>query len=142
MNKILPRITSTPSVFSRQSYSISPLTKCPQPRSFRIGVRQSVPVASRSNISHTTSGPRRRPWTIIATASAFAVASATVFATIPTAHADAPPLKDKEEYLRLDEVHKHGREAERRWVTRGNRVYDIEDWIPHHPGMAIRIPLW
>ena len=37
-------------------------------------------------------------------------------------------------HIRLHEVRKHGRNAERKWVTRGARVYDITDWIPAHPG--------
>ena len=72
----------------------------------------------------------------MAVLSAFAATSITIYATMPIAHADAPTLREKAKYLRLEEVHKHGRDAARRWVTRGNRVYDIEDWIPHHPGMA------
>src|SRR6266516_547860 len=36
--------------------------------------------------------------------------------------------------IRLAEVKKHGHGAETVWVTRGNRVYDITDWIQGHPG--------
>ena len=47
------------------------------------------------------------------------------------AFADGPePLKQ----IRLSEVHKHGPEAERVWVIKGEKVYDITDWIPNHPG--------
>ncbi|KAI0018594.1 Oxidoreductase, molybdopterin-binding domain-containing protein [Xylariomycetidae sp. FL0641] len=35
---------------------------------------------------------------------------------------------------RLSEIKEHGAEAERPWVVYGNKVYDITDWIPAHPG--------
>ena len=36
--------------------------------------------------------------------------------------------------IRLKEVKEHGMDAETKWITKGNRVYDITDWIPGHPG--------
>lgn len=36
--------------------------------------------------------------------------------------------------IRLAEVHKHGSDAEKCWVVKGTKVYDITDWIPNHPG--------
>ena len=36
--------------------------------------------------------------------------------------------------IRLSEVQKHGRDSDNKWVIKGNRVYDISDWIPAHPG--------
>lgn len=35
---------------------------------------------------------------------------------------------------RLSEIAQHGSSAERPWVTCGDKVYDITDWIPAHPG--------
>lgn len=56
--------------------------------------------------------------------------------SIPVAHADSPTSsgREKERSIRLSEIQQHGRDAKRRWVMRGKRVYDIEDWIPNHPG--------
>ncbi|GAM83848.1 hypothetical protein ANO11243_018380 [Dothideomycetidae sp. 11243] len=36
--------------------------------------------------------------------------------------------------LRLSEIHEHNRDSGSYWVYRGDRVYDITDWIPSHPG--------
>ncbi|KAI9738323.1 MAG: hypothetical protein M1834_008821 [Cirrosporium novae-zelandiae] len=44
--------------------------------------------------------------------------------------ADAEPCPE----IRLSEVKEHGRDAERKWVIKGIRVYDITDWISGHPG--------
>lgn len=56
---------------------------------------------------------------------------------IPRAHAEGlPESENAVKSIRLREVQKHGRDAERRWVIHNNRVYDIEDWIPNHPGMC------
>ncbi|PKS08689.1 hypothetical protein jhhlp_004742 [Lomentospora prolificans] len=35
---------------------------------------------------------------------------------------------------RISEVRKHGPNSDRPWVTYGDKVYDITDWIPAHPG--------
>lgn len=56
-----------------------------------------------------------------------------------TAHAEAPThtdptTTDAPRTIRLAEVHKHGRDASQFWVIRGDRVYDITDWVPNHPG--------
>ncbi|KAK5224172.1 hypothetical protein LTR47_009929 [Exophiala xenobiotica] len=48
-------------------------------------------------------------------------------------HAEAP-AENIPRKIRLSEVHKHGRGSETRWVVRGDKVYDITDWIPNHPG--------
>ncbi|KZF19229.1 hypothetical protein L228DRAFT_205096, partial [Xylona heveae TC161] len=36
--------------------------------------------------------------------------------------------------FRFAEVQRHGVGAERIWAIRGDRVYDITEWIPSHPG--------
>lgn len=36
--------------------------------------------------------------------------------------------------IRLSEVHEHGSDAAEVWVVKGDRVYDITEWIPNHPG--------
>lgn len=51
--------------------------------------------------------------------------------------AEPPSTKFKRSQIRtirLEEVKKHGREAEAKWVTHGIRVFDITDWILSHPG--------
>ncbi|KAI1372368.1 Oxidoreductase, molybdopterin-binding domain-containing protein [Hypoxylon crocopeplum] len=35
---------------------------------------------------------------------------------------------------RLAEVKEHGPKSERPWVVYGDKVYDITDWVPAHPG--------
>ncbi|CAI4214515.1 unnamed protein product [Parascedosporium putredinis] len=35
---------------------------------------------------------------------------------------------------RISEVRSHGADSDRPWVTYGDKVYDITDWIPAHPG--------
>lgn len=53
------------------------------------------------------------------------------FYSAPVAEAEAPSAPRT---IRLSEVKAHGAKAERRWVVKGTRVYDITDWIPNHPG--------
>lgn len=36
--------------------------------------------------------------------------------------------------FRMSEIRKHDGKSERPWVTHGDKVYDITDWIPAHPG--------
>ena len=36
--------------------------------------------------------------------------------------------------IRLHEIHEHNRSSDTYWVFRGDRVYDITEWIPNHPG--------
>ncbi|KAK5714505.1 hypothetical protein LTR15_010687 [Elasticomyces elasticus] len=49
--------------------------------------------------------------------------------------AEAPDESAPEERVfRLEEIHQHNRTADTYWVFRGDRVYDITDWVPNHPG--------
>lgn len=50
------------------------------------------------------------------------------------AYAEASPVHHPNRYIRLREVEQHGRNSERKWVTKGNRVFDITEWIDAHPG--------
>ncbi|KAI9721667.1 MAG: hypothetical protein M1828_005035 [Chrysothrix sp. TS-e1954] len=36
--------------------------------------------------------------------------------------------------IRLEEISKHDQSADTYWVIRGDRVYDVTDWVPNHPG--------
>ena len=60
----------------------------------------------------------------------------TFFYNTLTLHTEAPRSEKKPSRakIRLAEVQKHGRHADRQWVIKGARVYDITDWIPVHPG--------
>ena len=40
----------------------------------------------------------------------------------------------KQRLIRLDQIHRHNRSADTYWVFRGDRVYDITDWVPNRPG--------
>lgn len=59
-----------------------------------------------------------------------------------TARCDSPTVTataddDRDPSLpryRLAEIRKHGSKSENPWVIRGDKVYDITDWIPAHPG--------
>ena len=62
-------------------------------------------------------------------AGVFFYSGSTIYAEVPVQNEEASPKN-----IRLDEVQKHGRHAERKWVIKGARVYDITDWIPVHPG--------
>lgn len=62
--------------------------------------------------------------------------TAAVFSA-PNVQAEAPTKggsQPQPSAFRLDEVRKHGRDAEEKWITKGNKVYNITDWIPGHPG--------
>ena len=60
------------------------------------------------------------------------------FAEAPSAvlqhQSEEPEELDTRSIFRLAEVQKHGADAERVWVTRGTKVYDITEWIGAHPG--------
>lgn len=63
------------------------------------------------------------------------IAAAVIYA--PTVQAEAP-IQDGSQtqppVFRLDEVREHGRNAKEKWITKGNKVYNITNWIPGHPG--------
>ncbi|KAL8830873.1 MAG: hypothetical protein Q9170_005531 [Blastenia crenularia] len=55
----------------------------------------------------------------------------------PDVHAETTADNDSKTqplFFRLEDVRKHGRDAEEKWITKGNKVYNITDWIPGHPG--------
>ena len=64
------------------------------------------------------------------------LATSTFIYYSPTAQAEVPPsfAVNPTKTIRLAEVRSHGASAEQRWVVKGNKVYDITDWIPNHPG--------
>ena len=50
--------------------------------------------------------------------------------------AEAPPDK----FIRLSDIHRHNRDSQAYWIYRGDRVYDITDWVPNHPGGDVILP--
>lgn len=54
---------------------------------------------------------------------------------VAEAESRAPDAKGSgKRLISLAEVHRHGSDAEKCWVVKGSKVYDITDWIPNHPG--------
>lgn len=81
--------------------------------------------------SSSSSSIRRHAWT------SCAVAGATAYAfwhLASPAFAEERASEKDTKYIRLAEVHEHNKKADSYWVYRGNRVYDITDWVPNHPG--------
>ncbi|KIX05008.1 uncharacterized protein Z518_05880 [Rhinocladiella mackenziei CBS 650.93] len=58
---------------------------------------------------------------------------ASAISPLAVAHAETPAT-ETQRLIRLKEVKQHGKTAERKWVIKGNRVFDITDWIAAHPG--------
>ncbi|KAH6667070.1 sulfite oxidase [Plectosphaerella plurivora] len=58
----------------------------------------------------------------------------------PAAQEHAAPASDSDTRdpklprFRLSEVRQHDAKSDRPWVTRGDKVYDITDWVGAHPG--------
>jgi sulfite oxidase len=57
------------------------------------------------------------------------VAYSTLYQREASAESKPPPR-----LIRLHEIHKHNRASDSYWVYRGDKVYDITDWVPNHPG--------
>lgn len=97
---------------------------------------------AKSPFSSIQEGGKRRKHVILALASlsllSLMVSSTTLSPRVIYAEANPPETEEKEDEkgskFRLTEVRKHGQDAERVWVTKGNSVYDITDWVPGHPG--------
>lgn len=68
---------------------------------------------------------------LILAATATGLLGSSLIYWLPVAEAEGPPVPRT---IRLSEVRAHGAKAERRWVVKGTKVYDITDWIPNHPG--------
>ena len=76
----------------------------------------------------------------IARTTVFGVLAATLAAyyteslKIRPAFAEAPPQSPSTRLIRLAEIHEHNSKSDTFWVFRGDRVYDITEWVPNHPG--------
>ncbi|KAI1823296.1 Oxidoreductase, molybdopterin-binding domain-containing protein [Xylaria intraflava] len=59
-------------------------------------------------------------------------------ATVPPSPSDEAPVGDdgvdQLPRYRLSEIKEHGPKSERPWVIYEDKVYDITDWVPAHPG--------
>ncbi|ODA79534.1 hypothetical protein RJ55_05128 [Drechmeria coniospora] len=60
------------------------------------------------------------------------------YASDPSPELETPSIADARDpslpRFRISEVRKHGAGAENPWVIHEDKVYDITDWIPAHPG--------
>lgn len=93
------------------------------------------------NLNHGADGARARSkikagsdarYTVAAAAAtAFAFTCAMLVNPAPSL-AEEPSNENK--YIRLKEIHEHNRNSDSYWVYRGDRVYDITDFVPSHPG--------
>ncbi|KIW95238.1 uncharacterized protein Z519_03822 [Cladophialophora bantiana CBS 173.52] len=95
-------------------------------------------IGQNRSISWTNQLPHRTKSISPAPLTAWAVVGCTIIAASvitwsPIAYAEAPSAEPKR-LIRLDEVRQHGKDAERKWVIKGTRVFDITDWIAAHPG--------
>lgn len=94
-----------------------------------------------TSLSYSTAqASQRKPAALVLRVFGVSVFGASVYAflaNVPTVHAEAPHDSNKDAHsrkIRLEDVKKHGANAEAKWVTKGTRVYDITDWISIHPG--------
>lgn len=94
--------------------------------------------------------PRRRVIVARLAAGAAATATATAFAVTTPTESGPQSKEDREvkneeteetgahesqaRLIRLAEVKLHDRESDNPWVTRGDSVYDITEWVGAHPG--------
>ena len=92
---------------------------------------------ARCSASRTGSLPRRlhrTPWHRVLIA-ALALPTLYCFQNAVEIYAEAPTSRHEDSRIfSLDEIRQHDASAKRQWVIKGNRVYDITDWIPSHPG--------
>ncbi|PHH80612.1 hypothetical protein CDD80_615 [Ophiocordyceps camponoti-rufipedis] len=62
-------------------------------------------------------------------------ASADVTRSSPEIKSAIPDTRDPSlPRFRIHDIRKHGPDSDRPWVIRADKVYDITDWVPAHPG--------
>lgn len=96
------------------------------------GVSQKMPFRFNQTFakSSATTRPRNQTLITIATVSVSLFANFIYFQR----EAFAESEESSQRLFRLEDIHRHNRESDSYWVYRGDRVYDITDWIPSHPG--------
>ncbi|KAI1333916.1 Oxidoreductase, molybdopterin-binding domain-containing protein [Xylariaceae sp. FL0016] len=96
-------------------------------------------------------GPRLRPLPVFAAGSglltlAFAFLQPVshepldIPANTPSTASESSTPNDADDglpHFRLSEIKEHGPDSERPWIIYGDKVYDITDWVPAHPGGAV-----
>jgi sulfite oxidase len=87
--------------------------------------------SGRPHVETDSQSSRTRPKLLLAI---LATSCLAVFSTGTTAFAEEPPSASSERFIRLAEVHEHNSKSDTYWVFRGDRVYDITEWVPNHPG--------
>lgn len=65
---------------------------------------------------------------------AIALAAISIYTVSNQRTVFAEEPHSSERLIRLSEIHEHNHNSDSYWVFRGDRVYDITDWIPNHPG--------
>jgi hypothetical protein len=126
----------------RHAFSTTVRTSTRRLESAGKSTRISLPVntrpitTTRSKTSNSRSGTASRTLAVAAAAGLAGCLTLTLLGR--NTLAEAPPKDDNDEseyrLFRLDEINKHNRETKGYWVYRGDRVYDITDWVPNHPG--------
>lgn len=127
-------LRSNPSAASKTSTSITQQCRCFRTSSPRwaVNAKRAAP-------------PRRLPptRTIAFLAGAGLVSAALSLYYTPPTRLDAPTAQDTAQdtaddpdlpRYRLEEIRKHNGDSPNPWVIHGNKVYDITDWVPAHPG--------
>ncbi|KAK4943882.1 hypothetical protein LTR10_016598 [Elasticomyces elasticus] len=125
---------------SSRAYSASATLRSSRPIASRSGDSLKTPslaIPSRSFSSANGLRRTRPPIPRRVHAGVVAAGSLLVAASLfggHSAHDESPNVTESKHYIRLSEVKKHGKDSERKWVTKGVRVFDITDWIAAHPG--------
>ncbi|KAF7548910.1 hypothetical protein G7046_g8503 [Stylonectria norvegica] len=85
----------------------------------------------------TTRRPDSRTFAFITAASLLSLAVGLTQSPPAQCEAPAAPIDTRDSQLpryRISEIHKHDGKSENPWVIRGDKVYDITDWVAAHPG--------
>jgi sulfite oxidase len=132
-----PRYTPTQYLHTKSSTKSS--TKSPTQSAFQTWQPKRK---SDNQSSHPVNSRQRRPLRILAAGGGIlAIFFAFLQPTESTVEFETQQEADAEDIrqngltkYRLSEIKKHDATSERPWVLYGNKVYDITDWIPAHPG--------
>lgn len=120
--------------------SSSVTLSCRRPVASRfIGAPKTRPLTIPFRSKSSANGLKRRntpisPWAYVGLAAAGNLLIAVSLFGPNAAHAEAVNVTDGKKYIRLSDVKEHGKYSERKWVTKGVKVFDITEWIAAHPG--------
>lgn len=98
---------------------------------------------SQSSATQDAKAPSGRTAALRIISTLAGIISTAILLSVPrlTIHAEESAVDTGDGQLqrtwRLSELPRHGRHGSTQWVLRGNRVYDITDFIPGHPGGAV-----